>query len=423
MRLFNGLNCILFMAFGLIIISSACKAQQKKLELSILPGNVKSWNLIWSDEFDYEDKNLEKSWESQNGPSGHILSSRWRENAEVSGGTLKLINKKEQRGGQNWTSGNIWTKQQFMYGYYECRYRYAAATGTNNSFWLMTQGADPKEGKRFEIDINEGHYPNEIATNIHNWTDIYMQDGKQRHPSNSKSFNFGTKPDYSIQLEIPIKTTKIRFSSTHNAHFNIGEFNIYNVSPKGYPNLLTDKNVNDGLVNFSQLPDTKVTVSGQYKEGATFSKNNLIDGKLETRWTSQATGEKWIEFEFAEAKTVGCIKFVNGWLSNGTWQGLISNYKVEYWNGKTWIEMSSFDLNKGTYNFAKEFHTYGLEWTKDELIFYFDGKELRREKNTFCFSPSPIWLSLAIIPWSGNVTDAIDKTFMEVDYVRVYQKK
>lgn len=423
MRLCNGLSQSFIIAFALMINSLVCIAQEKKLESSNLPGNSKNWKLIWNDEFDYYNNDLDKEWVSQNGPSGHILSSRWRENAVVKDGTLKLINKKEQRGGQNWTSGNIWTKKQFLYGYYECRYRYAAAAGTNNSFWLMTQGPDPKEGKRFEIDINEGHYPNEIATNIHNWTDLYMQDGKQRHPSDSKIFNFGTKPDYTIQLEIPVITTKIRFSSTHNAHFNIGEFNIYNVNAKGYPNLLTDKNPVDGLINFSKLSDTKVTVSGQYKEGTAFIKENMLDSKLETRWTSQASGEKWIEFEFAQAKTIGCIKFVNGWLSNGTWQGLISNYKVEYWNGKKWIEMSSFDINKGTYNFAKEFHTYGLEWTKDELIFYFDGKELRREKNSFCWSPSPIWLSLAIIPWAGNITDAIDGTQMEVDYVRVYQRK
>lgn len=423
MKLNNGLSHRLFIALILVINSSVSIAQQNKSIPSMLPGSAKDWKLIWSDEFNYENKDLDKDWESQNGPSGHILSSRWRDNAIVSNGTLKLINKKEQRGGQNWTSGNIWTKQQFMYGYYECRYKYAAAEGTNNSFWLMTKGIEPKEGKRFEIDINEGHFPNEIATNIHNWSDLYMKDGKQRHPSDSKIFNFGTRPDYTIQLEIPISTTKIRFSSTHNAHFNIGEFNIYNVNSKGYPDLLSNNKTVEGLINFSKLPDTKITVSGQYKEGTTFSKENMLDGKLETRWTSQAKGEKWIEFEFAQAQTIGCIKFVNGWLSNGTWQGLISNYKVEYWNGKKWVEMSSFDLDKGTYNFAKEFHTYGLEWTKDELVFYFDGKEIRREKNTFCWSPSPIWLSLAIIPWAGNITDAINGTQMEVDYVRVYQRK
>jgi beta-glucanase (GH16 family) len=234
---------------------------------SPLPGGPEKWRLAWNDEFDGPDAKLDEKWESQNGPSGHILCSRWRENARVADGTLKLINRKEQRGGQDWTSGSIITKERFLYGYFECRYRYAAAEGTNNSFWLMTRGPEPSEGKRFEIDINEGHFPNEVNTNIHNWSDIKVVNGRRVHPSWSRSF-----------------------------------------------------------------------------------------------------------------------------------------------------KLKDLDIN-----LARDFHTYGLEWSKDELVFYFDGRELRREKNRFCFSPSPVWLSLAIIPWAGKVTDAIDGTFMEVDYVRVYQ--
>lgn len=234
---------------------------------STLPGDRDHWEMVWNDEFDYPDSCLDQRWESQNGPSGHILCSRWRENAVVSNGTLKLINRKETREGQDWTSGSIWTKEQFQYGYYECRYRYAAAEGTNNSFWLMMKGIQPVTGKFFEIDINEGHYPNKVNTNIHNWTDVTEVNGKKTHPSSSKHFQF-----------------------------------------------------------------------------------------------------------------------------------------------------EDADL-------AKDFHTYGLEWNSEELIFYFDGQEIRREKNQFCHSPAPVWLSLAIIPWAGKITDAIDGTQMEVDYVRIYRYK
>jgi len=234
---------------------------------SLLPGGAGNWKLVWNYEFDQPDSQLDQKWESQNGPSGHILCSRWRENAEVSNGTLKLVNRKENRGGQEWTSGNIWTKEQFQYGYYECRYRYAAAEGTNNSFWLMMKGIQPNEGKFFELDINEGHYPNSVNTNIHNWSDVTEVNGNKTHPSASKGFKF------------------------ENA-----------------------------------------------------------------------------------------------------------------------------DL-------AKDFHTYGLDWSKEELVFYFDGKEIRRAENQFCYSPAPVWLSLAIIPWAGKITDAINGTRMEVDYVRIYKKK
>jgi hypothetical protein len=32
-------------------------------------------------------------------------------------------------------------------------------------------------------------------------------------------------------------------------------------------------------------------------------------------------------------------------------------------------------------------------------------------------------LSLAIIPWAGKITDAIKRTQMEVDYVRIYKRR
>lgn len=225
--------------------------------------------LVFEDEFDGTEEDLDQTWDFQNGPSGHILCSRWRENAELADGILKMRAKKEDRGGQHWTAASLWTKQTFKYGYFECRYRYAAAEGTNNSFWLMTRHHLDPEYKgvkssrdvpgRFEIDINEGHYPNEVNMNIHNWT-----------------------------------------------------------------------------------------------------------------------GQHW-----AKSKH---------------------------------ILIEDADL-------AREFHIYGLKWTNDELIWYFDGKEIRREENTICHKPSPVWLSLAIIKWAGEITDAIDGTAMEVDYVRVYQEK
>ena len=390
----------------------------------LLPGGADKWELVWSDDFDYPDAELNKRWDSQNGPNKHILCSRWRENAVVANGTLKLVNKKENRGGQEWTSGSISTKEQFLYGYYECRYKYAAAQGTNNSFWLMGK-AVPPNGKRFEIDINEGHYPNEIATNIHNWTDITQVNGKNTHPSASKGFSFGVRPDCKIQLEIPVTTRKIRFTSTHGNHFHLGEFRIYNVNPAGYPDPFSPTADTDvkGLVNFARDPKTTITVSGFHTSQKPDSFKRLVDGKPNSTWISQKEGDKWIEFTFDSPKTVGCIQFLNGYLSKGEYAGLISNYKVQYHNGKDWVDMSVFDLVNGTANFAKEFHTYGLEWTPEELVFYFDGKELRREKNEFSYGPTPILLSLAIIPWAGSITDAIDGTAMEVDYVRVYKRK
>ena len=223
----------------------------------------RGWKLLWSDEFDYADSRLDEKWVSENASPGHILCSRWRENAVVTNGMLRLCNRKESRGGKKWTSASVWTKARFKYGYFECRYRYAAATGTNNSFWFVTLPHGKDEG--FEIDVNEGHYPSEINTNIHDYKKVLFKGGKKSHKTDAKAFDLGRTVDLS-----------------------------------------------------------------------------------------------------------------------------------------------------------KEFHVYGFLWTPDELVFYFDGKEIRRVKNEVCHSECALLLSEAILKWAGPVTDAIDGTFMEVDYVRAY---
>lgn len=391
---------------------------------SLLPGGAAAWVLTWSEEFDGPDARLEDRWISQNSGSTHILSSRWRENAVVSQGTLKLINKKEKRGGNDWTSGNIWTKEQFQYGYFECRYRYAAAEGTNNSFWIMTNSEPPAGKKSFEIDINEGHFPNEINTNIHNHSDRIQKNGKWTHPSSSKTLSFGVRPDVTIQLENPVTTRRLRLTSTHGSHFHLGEFRIYQPNPAGYPQPLSKSADTDkpGLVNLARSPGTVIRTSGSHQPG-TDTSPLLADGDPARRWITQSHGPKWVEFRFPAQRVIGCLQFLNGWQGTGGWQGMMDNYRVEYHDGGKWIELAKFDVLDGPHNFARDFHTYGLEWTERELVFYFNGREIRREKNDFCHSPAPVWLSLAIIGWGGKITDAIDGTFMEVDHVRIYRRK
>ncbi|MEM9417912.1 MAG: family 16 glycosylhydrolase [Planctomycetota bacterium] len=414
---FLALSCVL----GLLL----CSVQPVLAE----EGNtidLSEWKLVWEDDFDYPDAQLDEKWVSQNGPNGHILSSRWRENAVVKDGILHLVNRKESRGGQEWTSGNIWSKKKFKYGYFECRYRYAEASGTNNSFWLMTlwDQPDPEEGKRFEIDINEGHYPNEVNTNIHNWTDITtLPNGKKTHPSDSKSFTYGTQAGYSLPLEIPVTTRKVRLTFDSLRSHHIHEFRVYGENDRTFPDAMSDSADQDlpGLVNHARDAGVKITSNGDKNDQNIPA--NVTDGKIGTSWINQAgEGEKTLTFEWPEDITIGCIQFVNGWKYKGAWVGMVPNYRIEYHDGDGWNEVSSLDVSEVA-NFGKNYHVFGLEWDEEKIVFYKDGKEIRREKNEFAYSEAPIWLSLAIIKWDGPVTDAIDGTSMKVDWVRYYQRK
>lgn len=94
-------------------------------------------------------------------------------------------------------------------------------------------------------------------------------------------------------------------------------------------------------------------------------------------------------------------------------------------------------------NMYEDFHTYGLEWTKDAYIFYYDGVEVGRADFTngevggivgTCETPEFLYLSTHVgslirddgsvrTEWNGNAFNNPEGTFPQnfvVDYVRVY---
>lgn len=107
------------------------------------------WHLIWSDEFK-TNQSIDKKWDAQNSSEGDILCSRWRENAIIKKHALRIINKKENKGGKNWTSARLISKEQFKYGYFECKMKISQSTGINNAFWFYSYPKGNEES--FEID-------------------------------------------------------------------------------------------------------------------------------------------------------------------------------------------------------------------------------------------------------------------------------
>lgn len=123
-----------------------------------------SWRRIFSEDFDTLDTSVWKVFD--NDTWGKIQSGRFKENVSVADGKLRLATKKEYRGGKEWTTGMVMTKTfRQKGGYFEARYKLAPVPGLNQAFWLKAvreQGAP-----QFEIDINEGHYPNFINMTLH----------------------------------------------------------------------------------------------------------------------------------------------------------------------------------------------------------------------------------------------------------------
>ena len=71
-----------------------------------------------------------------------------------------------------------------------------------------------------------------------------------------------------------------------------------------------------------------------------------------------------------------------------------------------------------------QFHTYGFEWTKTDLVWYLDGIEVKRVAN-YLAKPMYILVSPEIAnKWSGEPDHTtVWPTVCEIDYIRIYDKK
>jgi beta-glucanase (GH16 family) len=248
--------------------AEAAVALRRFLHLVLAPNPPPGgdWELVFEDRFDKPAVD-ESVWTIDNSVRVPNRLGRWRENVEIKDGHLRLINKVESRNGCVWSSGNLLTKNEWQYGYFEASYRYARAIGINNAFWGFSKNTD---NPQVELNPNEGWYPDII-----------------------------------------------------NAHFYI---------------------------------------------------HHKKDGKTTH-------------------------------LTNGTADGTLLGYRA----GE---------------NLADDFHVIAMEWNEKELIFYFDGREIRRLPNIDSHRPISVWFSTYIADWcGGKATRAVDGSFMEVDWVRVWQKE
>jgi beta-glucanase (GH16 family) len=116
--------------------------------------------LVWSDEFDGSALDLQK-WSHQTGGGGwgnNELEYYRPENTTVASGLLKITAKRENFGGNAYTSSRIRTinRADFTYGRMESRIKLPVGQGIWPAFWMMPTddryGTWPKSG---EIDIME----------------------------------------------------------------------------------------------------------------------------------------------------------------------------------------------------------------------------------------------------------------------------
>lgn len=140
----------------ILLLGSAAAAAGDEAGPAIQPfGDVPAgYQIAWHDEFDGSALDLNK-WDYRT--DSKLWSTQLPANVSVADGLLKLQLQKQAAGGKAYTGGGIISKDAFMYGYYEARFRVPPGAGWHTSFWTMKSngaGGTKPVGTQ-EIDICE----------------------------------------------------------------------------------------------------------------------------------------------------------------------------------------------------------------------------------------------------------------------------
>jgi beta-glucanase (GH16 family) len=122
-----------------------------KVAESATPLPPPGYSLVFSDEFDSKQLDPTK-WDYRLRDKAD--SAQESENVELEDGNLIIHARKQRLGAYHYTGGGIISKDLFVYGYYESRFKIPASEGWHTAFWTMPE-YEPKELRNTEIDFCE----------------------------------------------------------------------------------------------------------------------------------------------------------------------------------------------------------------------------------------------------------------------------
>ena len=174
--MFKSRFCSLLVAL-LAATPAACQETAVSTEP---PAEEGAWQLVWSDEFDYEGLPDSAKWSYEVGGHGwgndelQYYTERRPENARVADGHLIIEARQEPFEGRDYTSARLVSrdKGEWTYGRFEARAKLPSGRGTWPAIWMLAAGTTysntywPDNG---EIDIMEhvGFDPGVVHASVH----------------------------------------------------------------------------------------------------------------------------------------------------------------------------------------------------------------------------------------------------------------
>ena len=145
--------------------------------VSFRPKPVKTWKLVWNDEFNYTGLPDSSKWSYDAGGNGwgnhelEFYTSKRDENARVENGNLVIEARKEKWQNNDYTSARLVTKGKadWQYGKIEVRARLPRGFGTWPAIWTLASKDPMKWPDDGEIDIMEhvGFHQGYIHGSVH----------------------------------------------------------------------------------------------------------------------------------------------------------------------------------------------------------------------------------------------------------------
>jgi beta-glucanase (GH16 family) len=133
---------------------------------------VHGYRLAWHDEFSGSALDLGK-WDYRT--DSKMWSTQLPANDEVADGVFRILLNKQAAGGKPYTGGGVISKQQFGYGYYECRLRVPPGAGWHTAFWTMKSngsgGTEPPDTQELDICEQDSVTPMRYNAGVHAWDD------------------------------------------------------------------------------------------------------------------------------------------------------------------------------------------------------------------------------------------------------------
>lgn len=168
---------VIFSLFLLTLLLTLLNSYKPTVSLQErINGNLHRWDLVWSDEFNYQGLPNPLKWSYEEGfvrnDEAQYYTRGRKENVRVENGMLVIEARKEKYKKAEYTSASITTfkKATWRYGRFEVKAKFPRGRGMWTSIWLLgTNRAKVGWPKCGEIDIveNLGFEPNMIYANVH----------------------------------------------------------------------------------------------------------------------------------------------------------------------------------------------------------------------------------------------------------------